>query len=84
MEFFIHRSKGENTMIDRSRAGVRCHTVRLLRTVQGNLPRGSQGAVESETENLGRHLILVRWDNGFSVPVFPQEIEIEDLNLAAA
>ena len=62
-------------MIDRSRTGVRCHTVRLLRTVQGNLPRGSQGVVD---------LILVRWDNGFSVPVFPEEIAIEDTNLAAA
>lgn len=71
-------------MIDRSRAGVRCHTVRLLRTVQGNLPRGSQGVVESETENLGRHLILVKWDTGFSVPVFPDEIEIEESDLAAA
>lgn len=71
-------------MIDRSRAGVRCHTVRLLRTVEGNLPRGSQGAVESETENLGRHLILVRWDSGFLVPVFPEEIEIEEPHFAAA
>jgi hypothetical protein len=71
-------------MIDRSRAGLRCHTLRLVRTVKGNLPRGSQGAVESETENLGRHLILVKWDSGFSVPVFPDEIEIEESHLAAA
>ena len=71
-------------MIDRSRAGLRCHTLRLVRTVKGNLPRGSQGAVESEMENLGRHLILVKWDTGFSVPVFPDEIEIEELHLAAA
>jgi len=71
-------------MIDRSRAGLRCHTLRLVRTVKGNLPRGSQGAVESETENLGRHLILVKWDTGFSVPVFPDEIEIEESYLAAA
>jgi hypothetical protein len=71
-------------MIDRTRTGIRCHTVRLLRTVNGNLPRGSQGSVVSETENLGRHLILVKWDNGFSVPVFPEEIEIDEPQLAAA
>jgi hypothetical protein len=28
-------------------------------------------------ENLGRQLILVNWDNGIAVPVFPDEIEIE-------
>ena len=71
-------------MIDRSRAGLRCRTLHLVRTVKGNLPRGSQGAVESETENLGRHLILVKWDTGFSVPVFPNEIEIEESHFAAA
>jgi hypothetical protein len=27
-------------------------------------------------ENLGRQLILVSWDTGISVPVFPDEIEL--------
>ena len=27
-------------------------------------------------DNLGRHLILVNWDQGFSVPVFPDEVEV--------
>jgi hypothetical protein len=27
-------------------------------------------------DNLDRHLILVQWDQGFTVPVFPHEIEI--------
>jgi hypothetical protein len=31
-----------------------------------------------ETENLGRQLILVDWDAGFSVPVFPDEVELEE------
>jgi hypothetical protein len=48
-----------------------------VRTVKGDLPRGSQGSIVYETENLGRQLILVNWDKGFSVPVFPDEIEIE-------
>jgi hypothetical protein len=28
-------------------------------------------------DNLGRQLILVSWDTGISVPVFPDEIELE-------
>ena len=63
-------------MLDRTHAGCRCSTRRLLRTVRGNLPRGSQGTVAYEMDNLGRHLILVNWDQGFSVPVFPDEVEV--------
>ena len=63
-------------MLDRTHTGCRCSTRRLLRTVQGNLPRGSQGTVAYEMDNLGRHLILVHWDQGFSVPVFPDEVEV--------
>jgi hypothetical protein len=48
----------------------------LIRTVKGNLPRDSHGTVVYEMENLGRHLILVNWDMGISVPVFPDEIEM--------
>lgn len=65
-------------MIDRTHTGLRCHTRHLVRTVKGNLPRGSEGTVVYETENLGRQLILVNWDSGFSVPVFPDEVELED------
>jgi len=67
----------EDTMLDRTHAGFRCHTRQLLRTVQGDLPRGSQGTVAYEMDNLGRHLILVNWDQGFSVPVFPDEVELD-------
>jgi|GEM_PF-859042 len=63
-------------MTDRSRAGYRCETQYLLRTVKGDLPRGSQGTIAYEMENLGRHLILVNWDKGFAVPVFPDEIKL--------
>lgn len=69
-------------MIDRTHAGFRCNTRHLLRTVEGNLPRGSQGTVAYEMDNLGRHLILVNWDTGFSVPVFPDEVELQRENAA--
>lgn len=64
-------------MIDRTHAGLRCHTRHLVRTVKGDLPRESHGTIVYEMENLGRQLILVNWDNGISVPVFPDEIELE-------
>jgi hypothetical protein len=64
-------------MIDRTQAGRRCHTRQLVRTVKGDLPRESHGTIVYEMENFGRQLILVNWDNGIAVPVFPDEIEIE-------
>jgi hypothetical protein len=64
-------------MLNRAHTGLRCATQQLVRTVEGNLPRGSQGTLVYEIENLGRRLILVNWDNGFSVPVFPHEIDVE-------
>jgi hypothetical protein len=71
-------------MIDRTHTGLRCHTRQLVRTVKGDLPRNSQGTVVYETESLGRQLILVSWDTGISVPVFPDEIELEAQREAAA
>jgi hypothetical protein len=64
-------------MIDRAHNGVRCHSLRMLRTVKGNLPRTNPGTVVYETDNLGRHLIMVTWDVGITVPVFPDEIELQ-------
>jgi hypothetical protein len=64
-------------MIDRTHTGIRCSTRFPLRTIKGNLPRGSQGTVEYAMDNLGRCLILVNWDTGFSVPVFPNEIDLQ-------
>src|SRR3989344_7190761 len=63
-------------MIDKSRSGVRCSTVRLIRTAEGDLPRESGGTIRYETENLGRHLISVRWDKGFTMLMFPEEINV--------
>lgn len=62
--------------MDRSHSGWRCRTVRYLNTVEGILPRNSGGTIRYEIENLGRDLVVVDWDNGMSVPVFPYEIEI--------
>lgn len=64
-------------MVDKSRSGARCSTVRYIQTVNGNLPRGSKGTVVYEVDSLGRRLIFVKWDIGISVAVFPDEIDIE-------
>jgi hypothetical protein len=63
-------------MIDRSRFGVRCHTLLRVSVLEGALPRGSYGTIRFETDNIGRHLVFVDWDNGMSLPVFPREIEV--------
>jgi hypothetical protein len=67
--------KGD-VMIDRSQAGMRCRTIRFVRTVSGDLPKEAQGTIRYTIENLGRELVLVEWDRGFTVPVFPHEIEV--------
>jgi hypothetical protein len=69
--------KGD-VMIDRSQAGMRCRTIRFVRTVSGDLPKEAQGTIRYSMENLGRQLILVEWDRGFTVPVFPHEIEMSE------
>jgi len=71
-------------MIDRTHAGFRCYTRHPIRTVKGDLPRGSQGTVSYEMDNLDRHLIFVNWDKGMSVPVFPDEIELIHEQAASA
>lgn len=62
-------------MIDRSRSGMRCRTLRYIPTREGILPRDSCGRIRYEMDNLDRDLIFVDWDNGMQVSVFPDEIE---------
>lgn len=64
-------------MIDRTQRGCRCRTRHFVRTVKGDLPRGTPGTVLYAMENLGRRLVLVQWDSGMTVPVFPDEMELE-------
>lgn len=63
-------------MIDRTRSGIWCRTLRSMDIVQGTLPRDSYGTLRYEMDSLDRRLVLVDWDNGLSVPVFPYEIKI--------
>ena len=63
-------------MMDHTRAGMRCRIVRFVRTVEGGIRRDAQGTIRYEMDNLDRRLVLVEWDQGFTVPVFPHEIEL--------
>ena len=47
-----------------------------IRGHQGLISAHTQGTIEAEISNLGRHLIAVRWDNGLHMYVFPDEIEV--------
>lgn len=66
-------------MIDRSRAGARCIArLDIPSPMEGEsgVPKGSHGSIRYEMDNLKRDLVLVDWDNGIEVLVFPHEIEV--------
>jgi hypothetical protein len=50
-----------------------------VRGRQTMIEPGNHGAIVYEIDNLGRHLILVEWNDDSSVYVFPDEIEITDM-----
>jgi hypothetical protein len=56
--------------------GQRCHAMRSIRGHQGLITAHTEGTIESEISNLGRHLIAVHWDTGLQMYVFPDEIEV--------
>lgn len=56
----------------------RCQAKRGIRGHQGFVSVASRGTIEGEIDNLGRHMIAVRWDNGLHMYVFPDEIEIDE------
>lgn len=63
-------------MIDMSLQGVKCRAVREIQSHQGRVSLSTEGTIQYEIDNLGRHLINVRWDNGLSLNVFPSDIEL--------
>ena len=50
--------------------------VRDIRDYQGVVSASAEGTIEYEIENLGRHLINVQWDNGVTLNVLADDIEI--------
>jgi hypothetical protein len=56
----------------------RCLAKHNIRGHQGVISADTWGTIEGEIENLGRHLIAVKWDTGLQMYVFPDEIEIDE------
>lgn len=56
----------------------RCQAKRSIRGHQGMVHAHTGGTIEAEIDNLDRHMIAVRWDNGVAMYVFPEEIEVEE------
>jgi hypothetical protein len=65
-------------MDDTNLKGMRCRATRLVRSHRGLINRSTEGTIQHDIENIGRHLISVQWDGGVTDYVFPSEIEIID------
>jgi hypothetical protein len=63
-------------MVDTSLTGMRCRATKEVRSHRGPIRRYSEGIIQYDIDNLGRHLISVQWDNGVIDYVYPLEIEI--------
>ncbi len=63
-------------MINLNPSGMRCRTVRPIRTHEGLISQFSEGTIQNVIDNLGRQLIKVDWDSGINAYVFGHEIEI--------
>ena len=48
-------------MIDLSLQGIKCRAVRDIRSYQGMVSASTEGIIQYELENLGRHLVNVHW-----------------------
>jgi len=63
-------------MIDAISTLMRCRAVREIRTGQGLIRCFTEGVIQGEMENHGRHLVQVQWDSGVTDYAYPSEIEI--------
>lgn len=63
-------------MIDATLTGMRCRAMREIRTGQGLIRCSTEGVIQCDMKNLGRHLIQVQWDSGVTDYAYPLEIAI--------
>ena len=64
-------------MMDTSLTGRRCRTLRSIPHHRGHLPRAIEGTVQYAVENIGRTLIRVDFDDGPSLMVLENDIELD-------
>lgn len=70
-------------MFDTGLKGSRCRAIQVVRSHRGTIERLAEGTIQHDIDNLGRHLISVRWDIGTTDYVFPSEIEIIEEAMSA-
>ena len=75
--------KGVVSKIDHSKKGVHCVVKKLIRTPAGIVRPASRGIISYEIDAFDKRLICVRWEDGGSAYVIPDEIEISSGNAAA-
>ena len=63
-------------MIDAISTRIRCRATREIRTSQGLIRCSTEGVIQCQMDNLGRHLIQVQWDSGVTDYAYLSEIEI--------
>lgn len=51
-------------MIDTSLTGRRCRATKEIRSHRGRTQRFTEGTIQYDLDNLGRHLLSVEWDSG--------------------
>jgi hypothetical protein len=73
---WTQRKEERESIMATELAGMRCRATRAVRSHRGLIKRSAEGTIQHDIENLGRHLISVRWDGGITDYVFPFEIEI--------
>jgi hypothetical protein len=63
-------------MFDTSLTGMRCRATKEIRSHRALIRRYSEGIIQYNMDNLGRHLIRVQWDNGVIDYAYLFEIEV--------
>jgi hypothetical protein len=56
---------------------MRCRAEKTITGHQGIVKANTVGTVQHVIDNLDRQLINVEWDNGVTMYVFPDELEIQ-------
>jgi hypothetical protein len=59
-------------------AGKRCRTNKGVNGPAGRVEAKAEGIIRYVSENVGRLIVLVDWDNGGSSVLFPEEVELVD------
>ena len=63
-------------MISETFKGLRCRARTEIRSHVGTIAAFTEGVIVSDTDNLGRRLLMVQWENGVRAYAFPSDIEL--------